>query len=74
MDWDRKSIRIGGAVLICSIALRLFAMGLTGDLPRKARGRRRHGRKEKGTPGRAGPEPVQGDAVGAGVAVATGTS
>ena len=36
MDWDRKSIRIGGAVLICSIALRLFAMGLTGGLPRKA--------------------------------------
>ena len=36
MDWDRKSIRIGGVVLICSIALRLFAVGLTGDLPRKA--------------------------------------
>ena len=36
MDWDRKSIRIGGAVILCSIALKLFSVGLTGDLPRRA--------------------------------------
>ena len=36
-------------------------------------GRRRQGRKEEGTPGRGGPEPVRGGEEGAGAAAATGT-